>query len=241
VPVNVYVPANATSRIPAIVWLHGGPDASTPVEWDAWTRLFAAAGYAVLEPNIRGSTGFGRAYARADDRGKRWDALRDLAAVNAWARAQPWCDGDRIVIAGCSFGGYYTLMALAHQPELWRAGMDLAGPSDLYAMLTHRTDSPKRYVEEIGDPVADKQLIEELSPIHAVDRIRAPLLVYQGANDSRVSRSHADAIVAALRKRGVPVDYMLAGDEGHSVARRANQVELLTRMLKFLQTSVRAR
>ncbi len=143
------------------------------------------------------------------------------------------------MIGGGSFGGYYTLMALAHQPELWAAGLDLAGPSDLRAMMTRHRDPPKgRYIEELGDSVADAAMIDSLSPIHAVDHIRAPLFVYQGANDARVLRSQADTIVAALRARRVHVEYMLASDEGHSVARRANEVEMLARMLEFLRTSL---
>ena len=237
VPVNVYVPAHANGRIPAILWLHGGPDQSTSIEWDPWTRVFAAVGYAVLEPNIRGSTGFGRAYARADDHEKRWDALRDLAAVNAWARVQPWCDGDRLVITGGSMGGYYTLLALAHQPDLWRAGVDLAGPSDLRLMVGKHT--APRNIQEFGDPDTQGKLLDELSPINAVDRIRAPLFVYQGAQDDRAPRIHADRVVEALHRRGAAVEYMLALDEGHTMARRKNQIEYLTRVLAFLDRSFR--
>lgn len=236
VPVNVYRPRNARGRVPAILWLHGGPDQSTPVEWDPWTRIYAAAGYAVLEPNIRGSTGFGRAYARADDFEKRWDALRDIAAVNQWARAQPWCDGDRLVVTGGSMGGYYTLMALAHQPALWRAGIDLAGPSDLRDMVEH---GAPRNLREFGDPATQGKLLDELSPIHALDHIRAPLFVYQGVLDDRVPQRAADQVVAALRRRGATVEYMLVPDEGHTVARRANQIEYLRRVLAFLQRSFR--
>ena len=239
VPVNVHLPVGPARRRPVLVWLHGGPDASTPLEWNAWNRLFTAAGYVVLEPNIRGSTGFGRTYARGDDREKRFDALRDLESVNRWARAQPWCDPARLVIAGASFGGYYALMGLTHQPALWRAGIDLAGPSDLAAVLTSGAMA-RRYVQELGDPVADAKLVADLSPIHAVDRVVAPLFVYQGANDAHVPRAHADTIVAALRRRGIHVEYMLAGDEGHSVARRDNEVELLTRLLGFLATALRS-
>jgi dipeptidyl aminopeptidase/acylaminoacyl peptidase len=234
VPVNVYLPALPTpgQRMGTYVWFHGGPDASSPLEWDAWYRVLIANGYAVLEPNIRGSTGFGRAFARGDDREKRWDALRDVAAVNTWARSQPWCDPARMVISGGSFGGYVTLMALENQPTLWRAGVDLAGPSDLVSLIDGHT--PMRYIEEIGDPVKDRALLASLSPIHAVDKIRAPLFVYQGANDQHVRRDQADSIVHALRDRGIPVEYMVPTDEGHTVARRANEVELYTRVLRFL-------
>jgi dipeptidyl aminopeptidase/acylaminoacyl peptidase len=241
IPVNVHVPVSAGDdrRVPTVLWLHGGPDANTPLEWGGWTSVLTAAGYAVLEPNIRGSTGFGRAYARADDRGRRFDALRDLESVNTWARAQPWCDPRRLVIAGGSFGGYYVLMALTHQPALWAAGIDLAGPSDLIALLGSGTRTG-RYVQELGDPVADAAELAALSPIHAVDRVVAPLFVYQGNNDPNVPRAHADTIVAALRRRGIHTDYMLAGDEGHTVARRANEVELLVRMLRFLSDELPA-
>ncbi len=234
VPVNVYLPAKRApgQRLASYFWFHGGPDANTPVAWDATNRLLAASGFAVLEPNIRGSSGFGRAYLRADDREKRWDALRDVAAVNAWARTQPWCDPDRMVISGGSFGGYVTLMALENQPSLWRAGVDLAGPTDLISMVAGRT--PMRYIQEIGDPVKDRALLESLSPIHAADKIRAPLFVYQGANDQHVRREQADKIVRALRGRGIPVEYMVPTDEGHTVARRANEVELYVRLLRFL-------
>ncbi|HET9627841.1 MAG TPA: prolyl oligopeptidase family serine peptidase [Kofleriaceae bacterium] len=235
VPVNVYVPRQAAGRVPAILWLHGGPDQSTSIEWDPTNRVLAAAGYAVLEPNIRGSTGFGRAYASADDHEKRWNALRDLAAVHAWARAQPWCNGD-LVVTGGSMGGYYTLMALAHQPDLWRAGVDLAGPSDLRLMVD-ATSAPRNF-EEFGDPATQGDLLDALSPIRAVDHIRAPLFVYQGEQDHRAPRVHADRVVAALRKRGAPVEYMLVADEGHTMARRANQVAYLTRVLAFLARSL---
>jgi len=234
VPVNVYRPQGVTRRMPVLVWLHGGPDASSPLQWNAWNRIFTAAGYVVLEPNIRGSTGFGRAYARADDREKRFDAMRDLASINAWARNQPWCDPDRIVIAGASFGGYYTLMALGHQPTLWRAGIDLVGPSDLATVLSSGSMA-RRYVQELGD---DPKVIADLSPINAVDRVTSPLLVYQGANDAHVPREHSDRIVASLRQRGIYVDYMLAGDEGHSVSKRDNESELLARILRFLERSL---
>lgn len=235
VPVNVYLPAHLDPARPlaTIVWFHGGPDANTPLAWNAWNRVLSAQGYAILEPNIRGSTGFGRAYARADDKAKRWDALRDVEAVNAWARAQPWCDRKRLVVAGGSFGGYMTLMALAHQPKLWSAGIDLAGPTDLLAVMTAHAVAA-RYVEKLGAPVADKQLLIDLSPIHAVDQLTAPVFIYQGQNDAHVPRAPTDRMVRALRERGTPVEYMVPTDEGHTVSRRANEIELLVRVMRFL-------
>jgi len=136
IPINVYLPKReAKKKLPVLVRFHGGPSSSYPVRWDPLTRFFTALGYAVIEPNVRGSTGFGRAYELADNREKRADWLQDLKVVNAWTKGQPWCDPERVVVVGGSYGGYTTLMALTRQPEAWRAGVDLFGPADLKQRL----------------------------------------------------------------------------------------------------------
>jgi dipeptidyl aminopeptidase/acylaminoacyl peptidase len=234
IPANVYLPRGNAGKLPTLVYFHGGPDASSSLEWNPWTRVFAAAGFAVVEPNIRGSTGFGRAYEAADNKEKRADAMRDVESVNRWARRQPWCDPDRLVIHGASYGGYVVLMGLTRQPDLWAAGVDLAGISDLMTLL-RSSASPARYVTEFGEPDKDAALINSFSPLRDAAKIKAPLFVYQGQNDARVPRAHADAIVRALRERKVPVEYMLAPNEGHTVARRENQIEFLSRVIRFLR------
>lgn len=236
IPLNVYLPAAPAPRgRPTIVMFHGGPMMSAPVRWDPFIRFYLALGYAVVEPNVRGSTGFGRAYERADNREKRRDWLRDLATVNAWTRAQPWCDPDRVVVWGASYGGYTTLMALSRQPDAWRAGVDLFGPADIARLLrTHHAGVDLSMSTEWGDPDRDPALMVDLSPIHDADKIRAPLFVYAGQHDPRVPRVESDTIVQALRARGVPVEYMVAADEGHSVEKRHNQKELLVRTARFL-------
>ncbi len=231
IPVNVYVPKDGR-RHATLVYFHGGPDGATSFQWNAWTRVFAMHGFAVIEPNIRGSTGFGRAWEIADDREKRADAMRDVESVNRWARAQPWCDPDRLVAYGGSYGGYVVLMALTRQPRLWSAGVDLAGIADLITLLDG--GGPRRYIAEFGDPKRDLALLQAFSPLGDAGRIVAPLFVYQGQNDTRVPRAQADAIVGALREHRIPVEYMVAANEGHTVAHRENQVEFLTRVLRFL-------
>jgi dipeptidyl aminopeptidase/acylaminoacyl peptidase len=243
IPVNRYLPKiEGAKRLPTIVNFHGGPAMSYAVRWNPYARFFVSLGYAVLEPNVRGSTGFGRAYEMADNRERRADWLKDLEAVNAWTKAQPFCDPDRVVVWGQSYGGYTTLMALTRQPRLWRAGVDLYGVADLKAFL-RTTDAAIRavFVTEFGDLEKDGALLDEFSPMRDVDKIASPLFVYAGQNDPRVPRSESDTIVRALRARGVPVEYMVAANEGHTVDRRETKIELLTRTARFLEDQLKAK
>jgi dipeptidyl aminopeptidase/acylaminoacyl peptidase len=241
VPVNVYLPkVESTRRFPVLVHFHGGPTGSAAVRWNLFNRFFTALGYPVVEPNVRGSSGFGITYAMADNREKRADWLQDVAAVNAWVKAQPWCDAERVVVFGGSYGGYTTLMAMTRQPTLWRAGVDLFGMADLRtSILSSSAASRNAWVAEYGDVERDTALLEEFSPMRDVDKIVRPLFVYAGANDPRVARSESDAIVKALRTRGVPVEYMVAGNEGHSIDRRENKIELITRTARFLEDALK--
>jgi dipeptidyl aminopeptidase/acylaminoacyl peptidase len=239
IPINQYLPKGRSGKLPTIIIFHGGPATSYAVRWSLYARFFLSLGYAVLEPNVRGSSGFGRAYEMADNREKRADWLKDLETVNAWTRAQPWCDPERVVVWGQSYGGYTTLMALTRQPSLWRAGVDLYGVADLKQFLL-TTDAAIRsgFVAEFGDVEKDAALLEEFSPMRDRDKIVAPLFVYAGQNDPRVPRSESDAIVRALRERHVPVEYMVAGNEGHTVDRRETKIELLTRTARFLEDAL---
>ncbi|HVY45912.1 MAG TPA: S9 family peptidase [Minicystis sp.] len=238
-PVNVYLPKSGGKKR-VLASFHGGPSWSYQVRWNPFARYFLGLGYAVIEPNVRGSTGFGRAYEMADDREKRADWLKDLESINAWAKAQPWADADRVVVEGGSYGGYTVLMALTRQPKLWRAGVDLFGVANLFTFLKS-TDQTIRagFVQEFGDLDKDKALLEEFSPMRDVDKITAPLFVYAGANDPRVPRTESDQIVKALRTRRVPVEYMVAPNEGHSLDRRENKIEFMTRCARFLDEQLK--
>jgi dipeptidyl aminopeptidase/acylaminoacyl peptidase len=242
IPVNRYLPSNRdpAAKLPTLAIFHGGPATSYAVRWSPYARTFVALGYAVIEPNVRGSSGFGRAFEMADDRDKRADWLRDLETVNTWARSRPWCDPDRIVVWGQSYGGYTTLMALTRQPTLWRAGVDLYGPANLRALLKS-TDPVIRsvFVQEFGDVDRDAALLEQFSPMRDVDQIVRPLFVYAGQNDPRVPRAESDAIVHAVRQHGIPNEYMVAASEGHTVDRRETRIELLTRSARFLADALK--
>jgi dipeptidyl aminopeptidase/acylaminoacyl peptidase len=240
VPVNVYLPARAHKKLPVIVDVHGGPYATARIEWNPMARFFVGEGYAFVQPNIRGSTGFGRAYEIADNGHKRMDAIRDLEAVRIWVGKQLWADDKRVVIEGGSYGGYVTLMALAHQPKLWRAGIDQNGMVNLRSVMeTVKGDLRQALRAEFGDPDTEGPFLDEISPLSSADKIVAPLFVYQGVNDPRVPKSESDQIVQSLRARKVPVEYMLVGDEGHALEMRANGVALFSRVARFLETYAR--
>jgi dipeptidyl aminopeptidase/acylaminoacyl peptidase len=242
-PVITYLPAGAKAsgkKLPVIAEFHGGPSASSTVDWDVFARFFVAQGYAFLEPNVRGSTGYGRAYEMADNREKRADWLKDLASVNDWVKSQPWADPNRVIVMGGSYGGYTVLMALTRQPTAWRAGVDYVGVANLFTFLKS-TDQAIRsgFVDEFGDLDKDQALLTQFSPLGKVDQIVAPLYVYQGQNDPRVPRPEADQIVKALRAKSVPVEYQVAPNEGHSLDHRENRAEFLVRVARFLEDNVK--
>jgi dipeptidyl aminopeptidase/acylaminoacyl peptidase len=236
-PTNLYLPQAASrGKLPVLVSIHGGPTGSADLGWNAYTKFFVSLGYAVVEPNIRGSSGFGVAFEAADNKEKRADALADVETINRWARAQTWCDPDRLVIMGQSYGGYMTLLALARQPTLWRAGIDLSGMSDLRTMERLEDQAIRVFDEtEFGVLGKEDDLLYEWSPLKYVDHITAPVFIYQGVNDPITPRNEADQMVIALRRRAIPVEYMLLENEGHGIRRTENKAEYLSRAARFLE------
>ncbi len=242
-PVNVYLPKGAQKggkRLPVIVSYHGGPSSSYAVRWSPAIGFFLSQGYAWVEPNVRGSTGFGRAYEMGDDGAKRVEAFKDIENTARWAASQPWADPGRMVVYGGSYGGYTTLITLERHPDIWRAGVNLFGVANMRTFLESTSGLIRDIFRvEFGELGKDDALLESLSPLAQVDRIVDPLFVYAGANDPRVPLGESDQIVAALRKRGVPVEYMVAEDEGHSLGRRENQIEAHARIARFLEKHVK--
>ena len=237
VPVNVYLPAKLKrdAKLPVIVGVHGGPAAASSIGWSPMTSFWISRGFAYVEPNVRGSTGFGKGYEKADNLNKRMDAVKDLEHVNSWIRKQPWADPDRIVIFGGSYGGYMVYMAMGHQAGLWNAGIGLVGVVNLRTFLRNTTGAIRMvFKDEFGSLPKDGKFLDSVSPIRVVKKVKAPLFIYQGANDPRVPRSEQDQLVHALRKVGVPVEYMVAEDEGHSLSQRDNKLEFVSRTARFM-------
>lgn len=243
IPMNVYLPPSAASagkKLPVIVSYHGGPAGASQIRWSPLTRFFLALGYAWVEPNVRGSSGFGRAYEMADNGPGRLEAFKDIEATGRWAASQSWADKDRVVVYGGSYGGYTVLIALTRTPEIWRAGVNLFGIANMRTFLTSTSGVIREIFKvEFGDLDKDIAFLDSISPIADVEKIVDPLFVYAGANDPRVPQPESDQIVKALRERGVPVEYMVSTNEGHSLARRENQIEFYSRVARFLESQLK--
>ena len=207
--------------------LHGGPEAQERPVFSPQHQVLAAAGIAVFAPNVRGSSGFGRAFVHADDRYGRYDAIADVASCAQYLSSRV-ADPGRIAVTGRSYGGYLTLAALVSYPDVFAAGVDICGMSDL---LTFYRDTEPWIAEaattKYGDPVTDATLLRDLSPLHHVERIVAPLLVVHGELDTNVPIGEAHQIVAALRALDRPVDYLQLAGEGHEYRRAASRIALI--------------
>jgi dipeptidyl aminopeptidase/acylaminoacyl peptidase len=236
-PMIVQLPKGHSGRLPVIVSYHGGPASSSKVRWAPITAFFISQGYAWVEPNVRGSGGFGRSFEEADNGHARLEAFKDIETTGRWVASQPWADPDRVIVFGGSYGGYTVLIGLTRMPELWRAGVDLFGVANVNTLMSTTSGWIREVFHlEFGDPAREAAFFESISPLRDANRIVDPLFVYAGANDPRVPRSESDQIVRAVRVRKVPVEYMVAENEGHSLARRENLIEFLARSARFLET-----
>ncbi len=235
-PINVYLPRKRSGKLPVIVSYHGGPAGNSKIRWSAPIAFFLSQGYALVEPNVRGSGGFGRAFEEADNGPGRLEAFKDIEATGRWAASQPWADPDRVIIYGGSYGGYTVLVGLTRMPQLWRAGVNLFGVANMKTFMSTTSGFIREiFLLEFGDPNKDAAFLTSISPLEDVNKIVDPLFVYAGANDPRVPRGESDQVVRALRQRKVPVEYMVSENEGHSLARKENLIEFLARATRFLE------
>lgn len=238
IPALLFVPPGASSRqrAPVIVSLHGGPEGQEQPYLTNYYQFLIARGYAVLAPNVRGSTGYGKSYVAMDDGPLRWKALEDVAWAVRWIRDQHELDADKVACFGASYGGFATLAMLVHHPDLFRAGVDFYGPADLSTFLQRTAPyrRPQR-IAEYGDPVRDSTFMAAISPARHADRIRRPLLVVQGANDPIVPRAESEDIVRLVQDRKGVAQYLLFPDEGHGLAKEQNYVKAYETMLEFLR------
>ncbi|HEY1525076.1 MAG TPA: alpha/beta fold hydrolase [Candidatus Angelobacter sp.] len=241
IPAYLTLPKDVPAKnLPALLIPHGGPWARDFWGYNSLAQFFANRGYAVLMPNFRGSTGYGKKFLDAGN--KEWGKkMQDDVTWGAkYLVAQGIANPKRVGILGGSYGGYATLAGVTFTPDLYAAAVDIVGPSNLITLLEsippYWEPIRKLFYERMGDPntAEGKALLTERSPLTYANKITTPLLVVQGANDPRVNKREADQIVIALRDRGYPVEYLLAPDEGHGFARPVNNMALFMSSEKFL-------
>ena len=219
-------PTKFEGKRPVIVNIHGGPEGEARPSFIGRNNYFVSElGVAMIYPNVRGSSGFGKTYLKLDNGALREDSVRDIGALIEWIRQQPYLDGSRIMIMGGSYGGYMTLACAFRYADRIASAVDVVGISNFVSFL-ERTESYRRDLRraEYGDE-RDPQMrdiLESISPLNHADRITKPLMVVAGRNDPRVPYTEGEQIVANLKKRGTPVWFILANDEGHGFAKKPN-------------------
>ncbi|HEX8131220.1 MAG TPA: S9 family peptidase [Pyrinomonadaceae bacterium] len=226
----------AAHPLPVIVSVHGGPEGQERPSFNPTYQYFLSRGYAVLAPNVRGSTGYGKTYTHLDDVKLREDSVKDLAAAVEWLKTSGGADTRRIAVMGGSYGGYMTLAAITLYPDLWAAAIEMYGISNFETNLRNTSGYRRKQRErEYGTLANDLEFLRSVSPIYKVGRIKAPLLVFQGKNDPRVPYTESEQIVKALRDRNAPVEYTLFDDEGHGFVKLNNRLIVYPKIVDFLE------
>jgi len=231
----LYPGAGVTAPGPAVIHFHGGPEAQERPVFNPLFRELVARGITVFAPNVRGSSGFGRTFVNADNLEKRHAGIEDVRSCARYLFDAGIADPARLGVFGRSYGGYLTLVALTWFPDLFAVGVDTCGMSDLQTFY-ERTEPwvAAAAVSKYGHPDHDRDLLRDLSPIHRIDRLTAPLLVVHGANDTNVPLYEAEQAVAALEARNAPVQYLRFEDEGHVILRKPNRVVYVRMVADFL-------
>lgn len=241
IPAIYYLPHQASleNKVPAMVWVHGGPGGQTRQGFSSLIQYIVNHGYAVLAVNNRGSSGYGKTFYKMDDKNHGEKDLQDCVEGKNWLSQQPEIDGDKIGVLGGSYGGYMTMAALTYTPEEFDVGVNLYGVTNwirtLKSIPPYWESQRESLYLELGDPFsADSVRLKRISPLFHTDKVTKPLIVLQGSQDPRVLQVESDEIVAGVRKNGVPVEYVLFEDEGHGFVKKENQIEAYSRILKFL-------
>ena len=239
IPGILYKPhqANADNKVPALVWVHGGPGGQSRIGYNPLIQYLVNHGYAVYAINNRGSSGYGKTFFHLDDQKHGTDDLDDCVESKEMLIATGYVDPDKIAIIGGSYGGYMTLAALTFRPEEFAAGVNLFGISNWVRTLESIPpwwESFRKYLENEMGPFDDMEFFRAKSPLFHADNIQRPLMVLQGANDPRVIQAESDDIVEAVRNNNVPVEYLVFEDEGHGFVKKENQIEAYSSILGFL-------
>lgn len=233
-----FPPGVDPANLPMVLNVHGGPWGRDGWGYHPESQWFANRGYATLQVNFRGSTGYGKAFVNAGDREWAGKMHNDLVDAVGWAVGQGYADPQRVAIFGGSYGGYAALVGATFTPDLFCCAVDLVGPSSLATLLRsippYWTPMLDRMRKRIGDPDTEEEFLNSRSPLFKADRIRIPMLIAQGANDPRVKQAESDQIVEAMKTNGVDYEYLVFADEGHGFAKPENRIQFYRAAELFL-------
>ncbi len=232
----LYLPRSFQAPGPVVLSFHGGPESQERPGLRADYQALLASGIAVFAPNIRGSSGFGKAFMQMDNQAGRFDANKDIQATADFLVAAGIGDKDRLGITGGSYGGYATMVGVTEFPDTFAAAVNLFGMVNFETFFSHSEPWMAAIsTSEYGDPKTQRQLLRDLSPIHKLDRVRTPLMVMHGANDTNVPVVEAEQVVDTLKARGIEVEYILFPDEGHGWRKEPNRVRSTLASTRFFR------
>ena len=237
----VYVPYNLPRQAisPAIVYVHGGPTAQTVNSFSRIIQYMANQGYIVIAPNYRGSTGYGKEFQQANLFDMGGGDLQDVLAAADWIKQTGYVDPKKLILMGGSYGGYMTMMGVTKAPEVWAAGVPIVPFVNWFTEIENEDPVLQQSdLATMGDPVKNKALFEDRSPINFIDRVKAPLLLLAGGHDPRCPKTEAQQVVDAIKKRGGVVEYKVYENEGHGFAKVENQIDAYKRVAEFLKAHV---
>ncbi|MCB0521774.1 MAG: alpha/beta fold hydrolase [Lewinellaceae bacterium] len=241
IPAIYYKPktASAESKVPALVWVHGGPGGQSRVGYFSLIQYLVNHGYAVLAVNNRGSSGYGKSFYKMDDRNHGDKDLKDCIWGKKWLQSQAYVDTAKIGIIGGSYGGYMTMAAMTFAPDEFQVGVNLFGVTNwlrtLKSIPPYWESFRNALYAELGDPTTEDSVrLYNISPLFHADKVKHPIMVLQGANDPRVLQVESDEIVAAVKKNNVPVEYVIFPDEGHGFIKKENEIKGYGGVLAFL-------
>lgn len=241
IPAIYYKPLTASknNKVPALVWVHGGPGGQSRIGYFSLIQFLTNHGYAILAVNNRGSSGYGKTFYQMDDRNHGDKDLKDCIWGKKWLQTQEYIDAEKIGIIGGSYGGYMTMAAMTFAPDEFKAGVNIFGVTNwlrtLKSIPPYWESFRQALYAELGDPFSEDSVrLYEISPLFHAKNVKNPVMVLQGANDPRVLQVESDEIVDAIKQNGVPVEYIIFPDEGHGFIKKENEIEGYGKILVFL-------
>ncbi len=236
----LYKPRGANGAMPMVLSFHGGPEGQERPGFNSTYQALLMRGIAVFAPNVRGSSGFGKKFVNLDNGALRENGIKDIKATVDYVIKSGVADAKRIGIMGGSYGGYMVMAGLTEYPELFAAGANLYGVTNFETFFKHTQPWMAAISKiEYGNPETEVEMLRKLSPIHRIDRIKAPVIVLHGANDTNVPVIEAEQVVENLKRRNVPVEYVLFADEGHGWRKTPNRIRSAVSIVKFFETHLK--